>query len=251
MEDIWDNTRLLGTLGYSRDEAVRFSQVLVTWRPEGCVWVCENFATDANLRSWWVLTEPKLRILLTGIIDTMSILFAGPFSGSKYCFMYASMAMEHLTGSPIAKATIESTLKTATKFIGDVVIFHFGPPDTLVSNNATCKVQRSDREDGFEIYKILRKDPAFSDLRVLFISDGYWYLSFRVTLRGRTKSGSGGPLDFSRRTGLMNDDPRCVPMLHNNDMSVEDLQNSRGCRRDVCSWYVTLLCGSRRGSRPD
>ena len=48
------------------------------------------------------------------------------------------VAVEHLTGCPIAKPTATSTAEEVVKFIEEEIIYSFGSPGMIVSDNETC-----------------------------------------------------------------------------------------------------------------
>ena len=48
------------------------------------------------------------------------------------------VAVENLTGWPIAIATADSTARVVLDFVKRGNMYSFGPPQTIVSDNATC-----------------------------------------------------------------------------------------------------------------
>ena len=75
---------------------------------------------------------------LTGLFQTFSIDFAGPLPRTAKGNRFLLIAVEHLTGWPIARATAASTADVVLNFVKDEIIYSFGPPTTIVSDNAGC-----------------------------------------------------------------------------------------------------------------
>ena len=48
------------------------------------------------------------------------------------------VAVEHQTGRPIAIATADSTAQVVLDFVKREIMYSFGPPRTIASDNATC-----------------------------------------------------------------------------------------------------------------
>ena len=48
------------------------------------------------------------------------------------------VAVEHLRGGPIAIATRDSIAQVVLKFVKREIMYSFGPPQTIISDNATC-----------------------------------------------------------------------------------------------------------------
>ena len=79
-----------------------------------------------------------LRMPLTGLFDTFSIDFAGPLPVGPGGEKYALVAVEHLTSWPMVLATTTDTADTVLKFIAEQIVHPFGPPGTIISDNARC-----------------------------------------------------------------------------------------------------------------
>lgn len=77
-------------------------------------------------------------IPLSSLFETFSIDFAGPLPKTKNGKQYILIAVEHLTGWPLAWATETATAAEVVKFVKEEIIHSFGPPRTIVSDNATC-----------------------------------------------------------------------------------------------------------------
>ena len=79
-----------------------------------------------------------LRLPISSLFDTFSIDFAGPFSVTSSGNRFVLVAVEHLTGWPIAIATADSTARAVLDFVKREIVYSFGPSGTIVSDNATC-----------------------------------------------------------------------------------------------------------------
>ena len=77
-----------------------------------------------------------LRTPLTGLFDTFSIDFAGPLVPGPDGERYLLVAVEHLTGWPMARATLSDTADVVETFVKEEILRPFGPPGTIVSDNA-------------------------------------------------------------------------------------------------------------------
>ena len=64
--------------------------------------------------------------------------FAGPLPRKPTGKKYILVAVEHLTGWAIARATETSTAEEVLRFMKEEIIYCFGLPRVVVSNNATC-----------------------------------------------------------------------------------------------------------------
>ena len=82
--------------------------------------------------------KTTLRLPISSLFDTFSIDFAGPFPATSSGNRFVLVAVEHLTGWPIAMATSDSTAQVVLKFVKREIMYSFGPPHTIVSDNATC-----------------------------------------------------------------------------------------------------------------
>lgn len=81
----------------------------------------------------------NLKRPVAGLFDVFSIDFAGPFpvpyvGGPKYLLV----CVEHLTGWPVVRATKDATSKTVMDFVEKNIVHSFGPPKTVVIDNASC-----------------------------------------------------------------------------------------------------------------
>ena len=79
-----------------------------------------------------------LSLPITSLFDSFSIDFAGPFPASKDGSRFVLVAVEHLTGWPLARATSRSTSDVVLDFIKTEIIHPFGPPRSIISDNATA-----------------------------------------------------------------------------------------------------------------
>ena len=70
--------------------------------------------------------------------DTFSIDFAGPLPMSKEGNRYMLIAVGHLTKWPIAVATKTATTAEVIRFVNEEIIYSFGPPKTIISDNANA-----------------------------------------------------------------------------------------------------------------
>ena len=82
--------------------------------------------------------KTTLRFPMTSLFDTYSVDFAGPLPRTPTGEKYILVAVEHLTGWPIARATATSTAEEVLKFVKEEIIHCFGLPRVVVSDNATC-----------------------------------------------------------------------------------------------------------------
>lgn len=80
----------------------------------------------------------NLRAPVTGLFETFSIDFAGPPIASRGGKRFVIIAVEHLTGWPIAWATESSTADTVINFVHEEIVLPFGPPRRIVSDNANA-----------------------------------------------------------------------------------------------------------------
>lgn len=83
--------------------------------------------------------KTSLYVPLTCLFETYSIDFAGPLLariGSRNrCIL---IAVEHLTGWPFATAVESTTAQMVIDFVEKEITLTFGPPVTMISDNATC-----------------------------------------------------------------------------------------------------------------
>lgn len=79
-----------------------------------------------------------LRIPLTGLFDTFSMDFAGSLHLCENEEKYLLIAVEHLTGWPIVRVTTRDTSDVVLSFVQEEIVFCFGLPRYIVSNNARC-----------------------------------------------------------------------------------------------------------------
>ena len=87
-----------------------------------------------------------LHIPLTHLFDVFSIDFAGPLPKTKNGNQYVLIAVEHLTGWPMACPTRDSTSSAVIEFLQNHLIHAFGPPSSIISDNATCFAADATRE---------------------------------------------------------------------------------------------------------
>ena len=77
-----------------------------------------------------------LRTPITGLFDTFSIDFAGPLVPGPQGERYLLIAVEHLSGWPMARATTSDTADVVRSFVTEEILLPFGPPGVFVSDNA-------------------------------------------------------------------------------------------------------------------
>ena len=87
-----------------------------------------------------------LHIPLTHLFDVFSIDFAGPLPKTKNGNQYVLIEVEHLTGWPMACPTRDSTSSAVIEFLQNHLIHAFGPPSSIISDNATCFAADATRE---------------------------------------------------------------------------------------------------------
>ena len=79
-----------------------------------------------------------LRFPMTSLFHTYSVDFAGLLPRTPTGNKCVLVAIEHLTGWPIARATESSTAEEVLRFMKEEMIYCFGLPRGVVSDNATC-----------------------------------------------------------------------------------------------------------------
>lgn len=80
----------------------------------------------------------SLRMPITGLFHTFSIDFAGPLPLGPDDERYLLIAVEHLTSWPMVRATKTATADIVAEFLEKEILHPFGPPETVVSDNANC-----------------------------------------------------------------------------------------------------------------
>ena len=75
---------------------------------------------------------------ISSLFGIFSIAFAGLFPTISSENRFVLVAVEHLTGCPIFIATADSTAQAVLAFVKREIMYSFGPPRTIVSENATC-----------------------------------------------------------------------------------------------------------------
>lgn len=78
----------------------------------------------------------SLKIPLSHIFEIYSFDFAGTFPKSKNRKNFLLIAVEHLTGLPINLPTEDKSTRTVAQFMETEILLHFGPPKTILSENA-------------------------------------------------------------------------------------------------------------------
>ena len=73
---------------------------------------------------------------LTGLFDSFSIDFAGPLVAGPGGERYLLVAVEHLSGWPMARATPSNTADVIETFVKEEILRLFRPPGTIVSDNS-------------------------------------------------------------------------------------------------------------------
>lgn len=79
-----------------------------------------------------------IRFLLTGMFMVSSIYFEGPLHVTKRRNRYILVCVKHLTGWQLAIPTSRSTPKIVLRFVQLHILYSFGPPCVIVSDNASC-----------------------------------------------------------------------------------------------------------------
>lgn len=79
-----------------------------------------------------------LRLPITNFLETYSIDFAGTLSLTKSGMKHILVAVEHPTGWPLAKATIDTKSEKVIIFLNEDMIYQFGLPDRVSSDNGSC-----------------------------------------------------------------------------------------------------------------
>jgi len=88
--------------------------------------------------------KTTLKRPITNLFEVYSIDFAGPIrlsaDGKE---RHILVCVEHMSNWPIAKITESTTSKAVIDFISEEIIPQFGPPKTVVSDNASCFTSKS------------------------------------------------------------------------------------------------------------
>ncbi len=79
-----------------------------------------------------------LGVRIRGLFDVLSMDFAGPLPTTKKGAKFLLVAVEHLTGWPVASPMKDSTAKSVIQFLKKEVVEPYGPPATIISDNAMC-----------------------------------------------------------------------------------------------------------------
>jgi len=100
---------------------------------------------------------------LTNIFSVFSIDFAGPFPASSGGNRFILVCVEHLTGWPLARAIANATADVVKAFVREEIMHSFGPPQTIISDNATCftatSISQFMEESGIEWRTVLAYAP--------------------------------------------------------------------------------------------
>ncbi|CDF33409.1 unnamed protein product [Chondrus crispus] len=78
-----------------------------------------------------------LRFPISSLFDVFCVDFGGPFPATSFGKRFLLVAVEHLTGWPIAIATADSTAQVVLDFVKREIMYSFGPPQTIVPDNVT------------------------------------------------------------------------------------------------------------------
>lgn len=84
----------------------------------------------------------SLRMPITGLFYSFSIDFATPLPPGSGGECYLLVAVNHLTSWPLTRATITDTTEVVVKFVEEEIIRPFGPPRTIVSDNAKAFTEK-------------------------------------------------------------------------------------------------------------
>ena len=82
--------------------------------------------------------KTTLKVPVTSLFHTFSIDFAGPLPLSTHKNRFLLVAVEHLTNWPIAIPCTNATADVVIDFVKTHIIYTFGPPKRIISDNATC-----------------------------------------------------------------------------------------------------------------
>ena len=82
--------------------------------------------------------KTTLRILISSLFRVFSIDFTGPSPATSSGNRFVLVAVEHLTGWPIAIPTANSTSQMVLDFVKKEIMYSFGHPWTIVADNVTC-----------------------------------------------------------------------------------------------------------------
>lgn len=99
----------------------------------GYVKSCDGCQRSSHLPTY----RTTMRLPVSLIFDVFSFDFAGPFPKTKQGISFLLVAVEHLTGWPIAIPCERSNADTVIRFVEEQIVHPFGPPRTIVSDNAT------------------------------------------------------------------------------------------------------------------
>lgn len=73
-----------------------------------------------------------------GLFEIFPVDFAGPFQRTNAGNRFFLVCAEHLTGWPIVAATPRAAADIVLRFLKDKTVLQFGPPRTIISDNAMC-----------------------------------------------------------------------------------------------------------------
>jgi transposase InsO family protein len=79
-----------------------------------------------------------LHLPISGLFHTFSLDFAGPFPRTTLGNAWILVAVEHLSGWPVAQACQAATSEEVMSFVQQQIIESYGVPATILSDNAQC-----------------------------------------------------------------------------------------------------------------
>lgn len=75
---------------------------------------------------------------LTGLFGVILIGLSSPLTATCRGRKYGLISVENHTGWPIGKAAKDAFSENDIQFMTENLIFKFGPPKIVISNNTTC-----------------------------------------------------------------------------------------------------------------
>lgn len=87
--------------------------------------------------------KPKGMTQPFGLFKTFSMYYAGPLPKTVRGNKYVKLAVDHLTGWPVSRATSDQTCETAVTFILEEIVNRFGARNAIMSDNGFTFMARA------------------------------------------------------------------------------------------------------------
>ena len=230
------------------------------------VYGCEGCQKATTLSKY----KKTLHFPITPPFGTFSVEFAGTLLRSGSRKKYVLVAVEHLTCWPPAKPTATSTADEVVKYIEEEIVYSFGSPSMVVSDNATCStdaaLDKLMKKHGIEWKPVLayaamlngRPERMIGTLRrsgrKIIISLGSsrstWEAAIQTAVYGnRRRASTGGSSPFQSLYGVP---PRMTPLdklpplptanFSHRDMELIHVAAVRAERSHTCGKMGTDWC---------